>query len=193
MDRLLIKRLVSRAEQRAAALDGGPVAMEPVVASVLSEQELTEVTVPGLRSPAAAGGAANKRGGPAMISHMRRASYGRDKLLKDDFNVDDGEAAPYDEMADLRHLEPFRGREEEQQQYAAQERGANRRKFMEKLNHAGDSATAAASQDITNLSEQRDAYDRGFSRPKHLSGIQHASSEQAEIVISEIIPSPKPA
>lgn len=91
MDRLLIKRLVSRAEERATALDGGVATLGPAIEAVLTKQEITEATSdPAFHART-----------QTQARHIRnKRSYGRDAMLQDDFTN-----AYYDEHASLRDLD----------------------------------------------------------------------------------------
>lgn len=72
----MIKRLVTRAEERAVALDGGVTTLGPIVESVLTEQELAEATADPTHQARLA----------TTAKHRKTRSFGRDSILQDDFS-----------------------------------------------------------------------------------------------------------
>jgi hypothetical protein len=178
MDRLLIKRLVSRAEERAAALDGGATTMGPIIDSVLTEQELTEVTAD-----------------PAFLAHAHvnakhvknKVSYGRDSMLQDDF-TNAAFAAVYDEHAGYHDIaEGVEGSEEEEEAGV----GDNRRKRTQSYHDLTARHHAAERQYQSQVEADASTLPQHFYRKlpayptkqTNKSGVQH-HSHPADIALS---------
>lgn len=199
MDRLLIKKLVSRAESRAAALDGGALGLEPVVTAVLSAQELSEVAgaprsgiAVGARSGAghhlasgSAMGAPDNGVGGSGHGHGHRYGYasvvsGRENLLAGDFAVDD--SAPFDPSADSAAVEAQRRRAEaEAEARALRAQGQQRRRLRDQLQReSGGPAALSLSADAHSAAAVYDA-----PRRHHPSGAQQQHAGAAQVILEE--------
>ena len=202
MDRLLIKKLVSRAESRAAALDGGAMGLEPVVTAVLSAQELSEVAgaprsgiAMGARSSAghhlasgsALGAPDGGVGGPGHgygygHGHAGLVGSGRENLLAGDFAVDD--SAPFDPLADSAAVEAQRRRAEaEAEARALRAQGQQRRRLRDQLQReSGGPAALSLSADAHSVTATA-VYDAP--RRHHPSGAQQQHAGAAQVILEE--------
>jgi hypothetical protein len=213
MDRLLIKRLVSRAEARAAAMEGGADTMAPVVDAVLSAQELTEVTAAGGTgahgshhhsplSPSStvqsasrlrpSGGGGGGGGGRSLLGHHHGGGGSvRDGLLADDFAVADALAFDAEGGAASAGAQVGSsggwtgGVDRGELRLSADERVARSILSDAGRHHLADQLQLQRSSGLGNASDEQDAYASAGGRRKHTSGMQQRHTHAEDVIFEE--------
>jgi hypothetical protein len=213
MDRLLIKRLVSRAEARAAAMEGGADTMAPVVDAVLSAQEITEVTTAGGTgthhgshhhsplSPSSTVHSASRLrpsaggGGRSLLGHGHHHLGGggsvRDGLLADDFAVADalafdGEGGAAAAGAQVGSSGGWTGGVDRGElRLSADERVARSILSDAGRHHLADQLQLHRSGGSGSASDDHDAYAAAGSRRKHTSGMQQRHTHAEDVIFEE--------
>jgi len=182
MDRLLIKRLVSRAEARAHAIDGGPEALAPVVDAVLSAQEITEVAgLSGVSAAAAAAAGGDGALSPTTIhSTSRRHALTRpgsvaprEHLLLDDFAVTD------------QAIDGGGGEGEFASSNAGGWTGAGEHLTTDERVARSLGADAGRNHLHDQLQMRQGGADDAYARRKHTSGVQQRHAHTGSVIFEE--------